>query len=395
MFVAVMYDLPHWILGDYAGHVKVILNNNIADVSVQTFRYPSSALELWRICRKFDVVHFLSPGPYYRFHDIVPIASVCTVNHISNNNELILFRAFHEKADALATTSRQWHERLSGECSSGSSKIFVHPLGLDTKLFKYVPGARSFLQKTFGLSEDTLILGFSAKKSSDAGNRKGIDRLWKALRVMVDHCNGNVKLFLFGPDIGSFRDGWSAGDVPDVLAENVTIPGFLERADLPLYYSGLDFYLCLSRAEGGPYPVMECMACNVIPISTSVGIVADLVQDGHNGFLVDQDNYLDRIPLIIDQCARDNIMATQIRLRARDSVVRQHSWDSIASADLFLEIYSYALNRWKRKGVVERAMISTKFLVAVLRDTAIQVIQKLVPGQLQPGLRSTLNRFRH
>jgi hypothetical protein len=57
---------------------------------------------------------------------------------------------------------------------------------------------------------------------------------------MVDHYNGNVKLFLFGPDLGSFPDGWSAGDVPDFLAENVIIPGFLERADLPLYYSGLE-----------------------------------------------------------------------------------------------------------------------------------------------------------
>lgn len=42
------------------------------------------------------------------------------------------------------------------------------------------------------------------------------------------------------------------------------------------YYSDIDLYICTSKIEGTPNPVLESMACGIPVISTDVGIVPDV-----------------------------------------------------------------------------------------------------------------------
>jgi glycosyltransferase involved in cell wall biosynthesis len=42
---------------------------------------------------------------------------------------------------------------------------------------------------------------------------------------------------------------------------------------MPAYYASIDVYVCTSKIEGTPNPVLESMACGVPVISTDVGIV--------------------------------------------------------------------------------------------------------------------------
>lgn len=44
-------------------------------------------------------------------------------------------------------------------------------------------------------------------------------------------------------------------------------------------------FLSLSTQEGGPLPLLETMACNLIPVVSNVGYSTDLIQQGINGFL--------------------------------------------------------------------------------------------------------------
>jgi glycosyltransferase involved in cell wall biosynthesis len=49
----------------------------------------------------------------------------------------------------------------------------------------------------------------------------------------------------------------------------------IPQTDMPAYYARIDVYVCPSKIEGTPNPVLEAMACGVPVISTDVGIVAD------------------------------------------------------------------------------------------------------------------------
>lgn len=48
---------------------------------------------------------------------------------------------------------------------------------------------------------------------------------------------------------------------------------FIPHKDMPDYYGKIDIYVCSSKIEGTPNPVLESMACGVPIISTDVGIV--------------------------------------------------------------------------------------------------------------------------
>lgn len=56
------------------------------------------------------------------------------------------------------------------------------------------------------------------------------------------------------------------------------------------FYNSLDLYICASRAEGTPRPVIEAAGCGIPVITTDVGIVPELIEEGINGFIVDR-NY--------------------------------------------------------------------------------------------------------
>lgn len=53
------------------------------------------------------------------------------------------------------------------------------------------------------------------------------------------------------------------------------------------YYHDLDFYLCASTNEGTPNPALEAAACGVPVITTRVGNMPELINDGINGYFVD------------------------------------------------------------------------------------------------------------
>lgn len=74
------------------------------------------------------------------------------------------------------------------------------------------------------------------------------------------------------------------------------------------FFHGLDVYLCLSDHEGLPTPGIESAACGIPVVSTPVGVMPELIEDGVNGYLVQQD--VDQIRSVLaalrddrDRCA--------------------------------------------------------------------------------------------
>lgn len=63
----------------------------------------------------------------------------------------------------------------------------------------------------------------------------------------------------------------------------------LTHADMVDFYNSIDLLVCMSKSETGPMPVMEAMACGVPVISTSVGLVPEIVTNGVDGIIVDRD----------------------------------------------------------------------------------------------------------
>lgn len=55
---------------------------------------------------------------------------------------------------------------------------------------------------------------------------------------------------------------------------------FKEFSEMPDWYNSLDVYVCASIAEGVPSTILESLACGCLVVTTNVGIVQELLDDG-------------------------------------------------------------------------------------------------------------------
>ena len=62
--------------------------------------------------------------------------------------------------------------------------------------------------------------------------------------------------------------------------------GYIPHDKMPDYYNSIDVYICASKNEGTPNPVLESMASGVPIVSTNVGIVRDALGEKQKKFIL-------------------------------------------------------------------------------------------------------------
>lgn len=94
-----------------------------------------------------------------------------------------------------------------------------------------------------------------------------------------------VRALLIGD--GPLRTATLQAAAQHPLLDLTHIPWLDNPADLADYYRQSRCLLCTSFSEGGPRVVGEALACGTPVITTRIGLAAELVQPGQNGFHAD------------------------------------------------------------------------------------------------------------
>ena len=96
-----------------------------------------------------------------------------------------------------------------------------------------------------------------------------------------------VSLTMLGSDKGdgSLRDTRDSIDRLG-LGARVALPGGVPKAEVPLRLQEGDIFLNTTDVDNTPVSVLEAMACGLCVVSTAVGGIPYLIQDGVNGILV-------------------------------------------------------------------------------------------------------------
>jgi glycosyltransferase involved in cell wall biosynthesis len=68
--------------------------------------------------------------------------------------------------------------------------------------------------------------------------------------------------------------------------ERVIFPGFVPHQNMPQFYQNTTIYIAPTQYETFGYTILEAMACGRPTITTPVGAVPELIEDGVHGFLV-------------------------------------------------------------------------------------------------------------
>ena len=156
-------------------------------------------------------------------------------------------------------------------------EIHLIPNGIDTELFMPTPKNEELAQ-AIGINNP--VIGFVG----ELREKKGLQTLLSAYTqtnkrrpaslLIVGEVRG-------GDDMKTFDEFQHAN--PDL---NIIVTGYTPHNDLPSYYSLMDVFVHPSLRDGMPNAVLETMACERVVITTPVGGIKDIIEDGKNGIIV-------------------------------------------------------------------------------------------------------------
>jgi glycosyltransferase involved in cell wall biosynthesis len=215
---------------------------------------------------------------------------------------------------ATSRIMRQWWEYTGAP----SSKIVVIPNGVDTGLFRPIPGSKALL----GIPERTKMILYVGRLLSRV---KGLNYLFRALCLLAARMD-NLELHLVGD--GPDREHLQASVHELGIQDIVVFHGWVRQTDLPCYYSAADVTVLPSFAEGQPRVMWEAMACGSAFLGTE-GVIDDIV-DAQTGFLVPPRD-VEALAGKLAQILSDEMTTRSVAERGHEYVRRNMSWDVIAA----------------------------------------------------------------
>ena len=124
------------------------------------------------------------------------------------------------------------------------------------------------------------------------------------------------------------------------LGDQVSFPGHLSTTKLRDLLASCHLLVLPSSYEGFGIAYLEGMAFGLPAIGSTAGAAGDLIQEGHNGFLIEPEDHL-TLAEHLAYLAGDRQRLTSMGLAARQRFESHPSWDqSMAQARQFLEDYN-------------------------------------------------------
>jgi glycosyltransferase involved in cell wall biosynthesis len=177
----------------------------------------------------------------------------------------------------VAISPRQRHDLVDRFRVASARQAVTIPIGLDlTPLLESRPG-RSQIRDALGIPDGDAVVGYVGRFVPI----KDLPTLVAAFAAIVRDIP-NAWLLLIG-------DGPARGDVESAaraagVSERLRITGWVD--DLPAIYAAIDVCVLSSLNEGTPVALIEAMAAAKPVVSTAVGGVPDVIEDGVTGMLV-------------------------------------------------------------------------------------------------------------
>jgi glycosyltransferase involved in cell wall biosynthesis len=214
---------------------------------------------LWT-CRLFriPVVLHLHASEYAQFFGALP-----------GPLKAILRRTF-ASADAVVVLGSQYRDYVCNELEVPSTNVKV--------ILNGAPAPSRPPTLRMRRPEDPLRILFLGR----IGTRKGVPEALAALAHPRLRAESWIAAFAGDGEIERYRA--QAGDLG--IDDRVTFPGWVDTACTESLLAESDLLLLPTHAEGLPMSVLEAFGHGVPVISTPVGAIPDVVEDGFNGLLV-------------------------------------------------------------------------------------------------------------
>lgn len=164
---------------------------------------------------------------------------------------------------------------------------------------------------------------------------KGVFDLVEAYSQLDDETRAEVGLVFVGE--GADRPALMER-ASRIAPGTIQFPGFIDREQLPEFYALADVLIFPTHSDPWGLVVNEAMSCSLPVIVTSIaGCVADLVQDGWNGFVVPPEDP-SQLAVAMARLAADSELQRDMGSRSRERV---EAYSPVAWAEGLVKAVEY------------------------------------------------------
>jgi len=230
-------------------------------------------------------------------------------------------------ADCVICVSEPAKVHLATTWRVPAEKIIVLPNGVDVQRFRPYPEARSKIRASLGVDTNPLVVFV------------GSFYPWHDVATLLDAfaqvlaANPRSRLVLVGD--GQQRQALVQRAAHLGVDHAVKFTGWVPHAEIPPLISAADVAVApfLTRKHdlcGSPMKLFEYMASGTAVIASAVGQVAEVLQDGTNGLLV-QPGDAAALAVALKRLIDDPTLRSQLRQQAREDAVQHYSWEHYVS----------------------------------------------------------------
>jgi len=230
------------------------------------------------------------------------------------------FVAVSEETAAFARRRREVDER----------RLSVITNGIELGRFHPEPAARERVRRELGIDAGAWVIGTVGRIAAEKNHAR-------LLRAVAPLLGPKTRLIVAGdgPLLPSLKE----------LAASLESSGFTHllgvRRDVPDVLNALDVFAMSSDTEGLPLVVLEAMATGLPVVSTSVGGIPNVIDEGKTGFLVPVDDEA-ALRARVAELGADPAASRAMGARARTAAVAQYSAERMQRD--YLELYARVLS---------------------------------------------------
>ncbi len=266
---------------------------NIPLLSLKVGKWKFNPAVIWKLAQflkthKVDILHTHRSSDHWigvlavRLFGLSGQCKIIRTRHnftrIKNNR--INNKLYMEWTDRIIAVAEVIKRQLVDENNISENKIITIHSSIDMGKFKGEFDGKK-IRNEFGISTDTVVLGMIGRLRE----HKDYPNMLTTLKIIIEKFK-NIKLLIVG-------DGILESQLKSMvqrmeLSSYVIFAG--KREDIPQILSGIDIFALSSSVEGSPAVIKEALIMGKPVVSTNVGGIPEIIQNGITGVLVPPHN---------------------------------------------------------------------------------------------------------
>ena len=213
------------------------------------------------------------------FHTLSAIKLKASSSIVEHDKRYEVEKDSMSKVDSIIVSTKSELEDIRKLYGILDEKIKVIPPGVNLELFRPMNKIES--KKSLGLYDNNVILYVGRIDPI-----KGLYTLLDSVFNLND--SYNIKLIIVGGELNKSQDlinlqNYTADKNKSHIVDFV---GIVDQSNLPIYYNAADLFLLTSYYESFGLSVLESLSCGTPAIVSDVGGLSNLIDNGVNGYLV-------------------------------------------------------------------------------------------------------------